>query len=287
MLAAAALLLTNDAPKGAHAAGSGNVALPTVRAAYNATDFTMSLSADTITTASNCFPDPTVIATGSGAAVSYGASTATDTTKNFGANALGGKPVYLSGQNIASGPSPSYTLTSVTDPSANYVINSLAGLSISAGPIFGSGGTVTYGTNTLTDTAKTFTTNQLAGLSVSAGASTGTVASNTATMITLSANWTGGTPPAGSFYAMPSSTASPTIVSNTATTITIDQVWSPSTPRNASSFTISVPAGKLSGIGAGVTYTRPDSGNGTSFASTTLTDTTKTWATNEFAGAQV
>ena len=87
--AAAGLLMAGDTPL-ARAGGSGNVTIPTTRAAWNATDFTVTLSADSITTLSNCYTDPTIIASGSGSPVTFGASSLTDTSKAFVTNALAG-----------------------------------------------------------------------------------------------------------------------------------------------------------------------------------------------------
>lgn len=291
-LAAAAaitgLLFLGNVPDGARAGGSGTVWIPGGRAAWNANEFTMPLQALNLTALANCFADPSLAGSGSGSSVTFGASTATDTTKNFAPNALSGKPVYVSGQTIQSGPAPTYTLTTVTDPSASYTANALAGLTVSAANIFGSGATVTYTANSLTDTSKNFTPNALVGRTVNGGAASGTVASNTATTITLTSNWNPGTPPAGAFWVISTATGSGLIVSNTATTLTIAGTWTPTTPTNSVSFTIGVPAGKVTGSGGAVTYTRRvEGGSGSTYTGTTLTDAAQAWTPNEFVGAVV
>lgn len=284
-----------EGPRVANAGGSGTVGFTalTKRAAVNATDFQVSLDAKSLQTLANCYLDPNVVATGSGLPVTYGTTSVTDTSKTFTANAYVGKPVNVSGQTLVSGPSPSYTLTSVTDTTATFAPNALAGLTVTAAYIYGSGPSVTYTQNSITDTQKNFTPGQLVGRTIDASGYGGTVAANSATTITLSANWTvpqgyPTTPQAGTFYAITTASNSRTIVSNTVTTITIAATWNKDkAPANGTSFTINVPAGSLTG-GAGVTYTRQDGGGtGSTYGSTSLTDSSKLWSSNEFAGAVV
>lgn len=292
----AAALFSGPVP-GANAGGSGTVAFSATvkRAATNAPDFTVQVNAQAITTLANCYADPTIIASGSGASVTFGGSTLTDSSKSFGANALAGKPVAVSGQLLQSGFAPTYTLTTITDASAAYAVNLLAGLKVVAKDVRGATG-VTYTSTVITDNSKALVPNSLNGLGVLAqwgGFSTsfGTVQSNTATTITLTvAGWVGnGTPAAGATYTVSTLAQSAgVIVSNTATVITIAGVWSPSTPNNHVSYSIDVPAAKITNSGGAVTYTRRDTGSsGTTYAAMTLTDSSKTWAANEFAAAIV
>ena len=294
---AAAALFAGPIP-GANAGGSGAVAFTstTKRAAANATDFTVQVNAQGITTLANCYADPTIVASGSGASVTFGGSTVTDSSKSFTTNALAGKPVAVSGQLVQSGFAPAYTLTTVADASASYAVDALVGFRITAKDVRGSGAGVTYTSTVITDPSKALVPNSLNGLGVLAqwgGVSTsfGTVQSNTATTITLTvAGWVGnGTPAAGATYTVSTAAqSSGIIVSNTATVITIAGVWAPSTPKNNVSYSIDVPAAKITNTGGAVTYTRRDTGSsGTTYATMTLTDSSKTWAANEFAGATV
>lgn len=352
------LLSGGDGARIASATPGGTVKLPTKGVAWNAQEVAFNLDVQDLGTEDNCFADPSLAATGSGASVTFGGSTAADTSKSFASNALAGKPIYVESTDHFSGSSPSYSLTTLTDTSKNYGVNTLAGLTVTAANIFGSGAAVTYASNSLTDTSKNFTTDQLAGRTVSAGAGTaliasntattltlsnitgsgpgvtytsntisdsskawpanglvgrtvtsgahvGTVASNTASSIVLSASWTGGTPVSGdaysintawtggtpfngSLYSIATSTGAGVVVSNTATTMTIAGVWSPTTPPDGTSYTLTIPAGKVSGSGGSVTYTRSDTGAaGTAYTATTLTDPSKTWTPNEFAEVRV
>ena len=293
--AAAALLFSGSVPS-VDAGGSGTVAFTAVskRAAVNANDFSVELDAKSITTLSNCYADPSIIASGSGGAVTFGGSTLTDSSKSFTTNTLAGKPVAVSGQLIQSGFAPTYSLTTVTDTSASYAVNSLAGLTIVAEDVRGATG-VTYTSTVITDISKALVPNSLNGLGVLAqwggfNTSVGTVLSNTATTIMLSGAWVGnGTPAAGATYTV-STLAQSTgvIVSNTATVITIAGVWSPSTPNNDVSYSIDVPAAEITNSGGTVTYTPRDTGSsGTAYTSTTMTDSSKAWVANQFAGATV
>jgi hypothetical protein len=298
------MTLIGDATGRAHATGSGTVgfvdagSLPISTLQVEATprNFTVKLGAQSIQTTSNCYADPSIIASGSGASVTFGGSTLTHS--GFTTNALAGKPVAVSGQLTQSGFAPTYTLTTVTDP-AGYADNSLAGLTIVAEDVRGSGATVTYtgtGGTIITDTSKTLVASSLNGLGVLAqwggfSTSVGTVLSNTANTITLTAaGWVGnGIPTAGATYTVATAAQSTgIIVSNTASVITIAGVWSPSTPKNNVSYSINVPAAKITNSGGSVTYTRRDTGaTGTIYTGTTLTDGLKQWTSNEFVGAIV
>lgn len=293
------LVSSSSALRPAHAGGSGSVGFTSAekRVAFNADDFAVNVDAKNIVTLANCYADPTVIASGAGASVSFGGSTLTDSSKNFTTNALASKPVNVTGQTLNSGQQTAFTLTGVTDPSGGWTPGALVGLQVSAENIIGGRlsptiliSTVTYTANTLTDSSHNLIANQLAGLTVVSGASSGTIASNTATVITLTANWTGGTPSnanGGQLYAVITPQVSGTIAENTATTITVAGTWTPETPLQNTRLTIPVPAATLSGSGGSVTYTRPEAGDGGTYTATTLADASKAWVTNEFAGVVV
>jgi hypothetical protein len=289
-------VLLGGGSAGVHADGSGTVAFATAtkRVAFNANEFTVQLEAKAIQTLSNCYADPSVIEGGAGASVTFGSSTMTDTAKTFETNEFANKSVTLTGQSVTSGQQPTYTLTTVTDPGASWTPNEFVGLPIAAENIIGGRlsptillSNVTYTANSLTDASHSLVPNQLVGLTVVAGLSVGTIASNDATKITLSSNWAPSTPLADTLYSVLTVQASATITANTSNAVTIAGTWTPQSPPQNTRFTIQMPPGRLTGSGGAVTYSRRDTGTFASYTSTTLTDNSKAWTSNEFTGAVV
>jgi hypothetical protein len=211
-------------------------------------------------------------------------TTLVDTTKSWTPNAFVNKTVQ-----ITAGPIGAVTRT-ITANTANTL--TISGV----WPVSDAGGANSGTTNTITDLTKTWTNNQFAGFTIELTSGTGagqsrTVASNTATVITVSSNWT--TPPdnttsyqvlrtpgAGTSYIVRDGPAE-------GSGYQVRQLAPPATGTGYQLLNLKCHAG-----GYGVTINYPsakftvitDAGIATATTTTTLTDTTKAWKVNQWAG---
>lgn len=141
----------------------------------------------------------------------------------------------------------------------------------------GSGGTVTYTGSTLTDTSKAWTVNAWAGYTARVAGLNGTtqeipIVSNTATVLTLAKPWIVSIiPAAGATYTLQA--PRPLLLPDDTAAMQV-------------SGTDAAPAGGINFKNLQLTCTI-DSGTATATSATTLTDTTKTWTVNAWAGRRL